>query len=581
MGKNQSASNLTNIIKQDANGSIAFMSGSTMLMTLSNTGQMSGSVPVLSASTASFVALAQSASNAVAATTASSADNFLVRNTLTAQTLVVQTITSSVDFVTGSTRFGSILGNTHVFTGSVFITGSIGVGVNNPTFPLTRNGMTLRASGTDGAEFVMLSSTDTGFTGGALVRNGADFGFINRTSGSLIFATNAIERMWVSSSGNVGIGTSSPTTKLFVLGNGSYGTTTSEILTSDATIFSSEMNNDAYNSILQLVSVRQSLSTGASSNGFLGFSTIDDSNGEGIRDAGRIAIVNETASSRNSATALGFWTNTGGTKTNTATERMRITSGGSVGIGTSSPNNLLSVRGNLDLGATGFSYAGPSQYGGLMFPRGQILYSNTNTQNQFYLSSNAYTNNNGVFVYRNSGQPAVALGLDNGGIAFLTAGNGTADATISWTTAIGISNNGTVTRPSQPSFLAYSTGFTVTGGGWYNISNAMTTEAYDVSSNYSGGRFTAPVAGRYFFYFGGWSSISSNGERYGVCARVNDGGFFYIGGGNYCITDSPLSGYSIIYNLNTGDYVDLFAFSAVGGTWGGGSHSVWWGGYLL
>lgn len=137
----------------------------------------------------------------------------------------------------------------------------------------------------------------------------------------------------VSSSGALGIGTINPTSRLFVLGAGSYNTTTSEILTSDATIFSSEMSNDAYNSILQLVSVRQSLSTGASSNGFLGFSTIDDSNGEGIRDAGRIAIVNETAAARNSATALSFWTNTGGTKTTAATERMRITSGGDITMG--------------------------------------------------------------------------------------------------------------------------------------------------------------------------------------------------------------------------------------------------------
>jgi hypothetical protein len=132
----------------------------------------------------------------------------------------------------------------------------------------------------------------------------------------------------VSSSGALGIGTNNPTTRLFVLGAGSYNTATTEILTSDATIFSSEMSNDAYNSILQLVSVRQSLTTGASSNGFLGFSTIDDSNGEGIRDAGRIAIVNETAAARNSATALGFWTNPGGTKTTAAAEKLRITSGG-------------------------------------------------------------------------------------------------------------------------------------------------------------------------------------------------------------------------------------------------------------
>lgn len=58
------------------------------------------------------------------AATASSADNFIVRGTLTAQTIVAQTITSSTDYVTGSTIFGSQLSNTHQFTGSVSITGS-------------------------------------------------------------------------------------------------------------------------------------------------------------------------------------------------------------------------------------------------------------------------------------------------------------------------------------------------------------------------------------------------------------------------------------------------------------------------
>ena len=47
--------------------------------------------------------------------------------TLTAQTLVVQTITSSIDYVTGSSRFGNLLANTHVFTGSISMTGSLNV----------------------------------------------------------------------------------------------------------------------------------------------------------------------------------------------------------------------------------------------------------------------------------------------------------------------------------------------------------------------------------------------------------------------------------------------------------------------
>jgi hypothetical protein len=71
------------------------------------------------------------------AATASSADNFTVRGTLTAQTIVVQTITSSTDFVTGSTRFGSLLANTHQFTGSVSVTGSLtvtGAGITGSLF---------------------------------------------------------------------------------------------------------------------------------------------------------------------------------------------------------------------------------------------------------------------------------------------------------------------------------------------------------------------------------------------------------------------------------------------------------------
>jgi hypothetical protein len=149
------------------------------------------------------------------------------------------------------------------------------------------------------------------------------------------------------------------------------------------------------------------------------------------------------------------------------------------------------------------------------------------------------------------------------------------------TDALVINGSGQVQRPSQPSFLAFSTGFTVTAGAWYNISNAMTSEQYDVANNYSSGRFTAPVAGRYLFYFGGYSTIASNGDRYAVAFTINGGGQFYISGSNYCIADTPLNGVSIIYNLAANDYVEMSAFSAVGGTWGAGYHGVWWGGYLL
>ena len=61
--------------------------------------------------------------------------SFTSTGTLTAQTLVVQTITSSVVYSSGSNIFGNALNNTQTFTGSVLITGSLALAGN-----ITSNG---------------------------------------------------------------------------------------------------------------------------------------------------------------------------------------------------------------------------------------------------------------------------------------------------------------------------------------------------------------------------------------------------------------------------------------------------------
>jgi hypothetical protein len=141
---------------------------------------ISGSIASASfASTASFVALAQSASNAVSAQTASFANTLTVAGNLTAQTLVVQTITSSVDFVTGSTRFGSVIGNTHIFTGSMSVSGSgafIGiVGVGGATeagWSLKSNG-NLKVENSNGTTVLQVNDTSTGGKAWSLISAGA------------------------------------------------------------------------------------------------------------------------------------------------------------------------------------------------------------------------------------------------------------------------------------------------------------------------------------------------------------------------------------------------------------------------
>jgi hypothetical protein len=114
--------------------------------------------------------------------------NLVVTGSITAQTLVVQTVTSSVDYVTGSTRFGSLSSNTHVFTGSMSVSGS-GTFVGN----VTANGVTIGAS-------------DIRVSNGVLTLGGTSE-VIRITSGS-----------------DVGIGTNTPTAKLHTEVNSSTWT---------------------------------------------------------------------------------------------------------------------------------------------------------------------------------------------------------------------------------------------------------------------------------------------------------------------------------------------------------------------
>ena len=132
-----------------ATGSLNQVGNVVITGSLTVTEQITGSI-----NSASFAAFAISASNALTASYLSNYippfpytgsagisgslsvnGNITSNGTLTAQTLVVQVITSSVDFVTGSTRFGSELTNTHLFTGSVAISGSLAV--NGSTAILT------------------------------------------------------------------------------------------------------------------------------------------------------------------------------------------------------------------------------------------------------------------------------------------------------------------------------------------------------------------------------------------------------------------------------------------------------------
>jgi hypothetical protein len=162
------------------------------------------------------------------------------------------------------------------------------------------------ADGTDSYFSIFKANSSSGF-----VATMADY---DLSDNFWRFFTSNAERMRITSAGRVGVGTNAPTGLLEVA--------------------------DASNSITPLV-----VNSGSGADNTRGIAM--DVNGQNY---GRILVPS------GSGGAMGFWTGSAGA----ASERMRITSGGDVGIGTSSPGVKLDVIGTVR--STGFSATGTTAF---------------------------------------------------------------------------------------------------------------------------------------------------------------------------------------------------------------------------
>jgi hypothetical protein len=222
-----------------------------------------------------------------------------VTGQVVAQTLNVQQVTSSIVYSSGSNVFGNTLGNTQQFTGSVSVTGSLTVTTTGTEFQVASTGVNLGNALTDS----------------------------HIISGSLRVNPNGL---FVSGSGNVGIGTTTPVTMLEVLPS----ITNSSIKTGGIEIQSYAVNNGWIAENMYYSGSFKARATGYSTQVYFGAGTIN---------------FTRAASTGSGATI-------------SPTSSMFIDTSGNVGIGTTSPlskfhvntgtNQNFRVRPGTDVGAT-------------------------------------------------------------------------------------------------------------------------------------------------------------------------------------------------------------------------------------
>ena len=300
--------------------------------------------------------------------------------------------------------------------------------------------------------------------------------------------------------------------------------------------------NDAYNSngIVQ-------------DNDELGNIAFQGNDGSVFREGARIrGEVDGTPGSNQMPGALSFWTNNG----SGMAERLRIKAGGDMSLGSGA-----TVAGLRYLDVQNASSAA-SNHGSIL----RLITSNaagngtTSVDMVKYKDGNFYINNNET----------------SGSTNFNTGGS----------TRLNISATGQVTKPYQYFFTVETSGH-AKSANWSQITGltprASQCTGVSNGTNWSNStdRFTAPVAGVYYFYCGGWAVSAANGSRYAYTFKHQNGNHYdFIGGGNYCLVDSPMDGFSKAIKLSAGEWVELWGYSSVATTWGGG-HRFFWGGYLL
>ncbi|MES2931066.1 MAG: immunoglobulin-like domain-containing protein [Patescibacteria group bacterium] len=233
---------------------------------------------------------------------------------------------------------------------SYFNGGNVGIGTTLPALQSGGTGLHINATASSELKFTNSTSGTLSTDGTALVATGLGFTINNREAGVLSFGTSNTERMTIDASGNVGIGTTGPVAKLHVSDgtvNAAAGLPTAIVTAANTTLISEASIFSVQSTSVQAADMGGSINLGGrgtdAATGAISFAHI----------AGR----KENAISANFAGYLQFGTSDSASD---LTERMRITSTGNVGIGTTTPTEKLGIAGNIMLsgGITSYSTGG-------------------------------------------------------------------------------------------------------------------------------------------------------------------------------------------------------------------------------